>query len=168
MSGNGFSRARRNLLKLAGAAPALGLAGQANAQGPLPVALLTPPADRVAMSVPAKWAAGELEKALSAKGAKVGRAGAPGALSVALKTDPSIAAEGFRLTPVADGIIVSAADARGFVYALLELAERVKFGADPGAALTVARAETQTPKTTTRSIGRIFSDEGHDLPWFRD
>ena len=70
MTAKGFSRTRRNLLKAAGAAPALGLAGRADGQAPLQVAILTPPGDAMAMSVPAQWAAGELQKALAAKGAR--------------------------------------------------------------------------------------------------
>ena len=162
----GFDRARRNLLKAAGAAPMLGLAGRAGAQTPLQVAIITAPGDRPALSPPAQWAAGELEKALITKGAKVGRTA--GGLSIALKTDPALPAEGFRLAPAAGGIAVSAADPRGFVYALLELAERVTFGTDPRAALTVARVENAAPATRTRSIARIFSDEGHDKPWLWD
>src|SRR6185312_2277862 len=56
----------------------------------------------------------------------------------------------------------------GFVYALLELAERVTFGADPRNALGIARVENAAPATRTRSVARIFSDGGHDLPWFHD
>ena len=172
----GFSKGRRNLLKAAGAAPMLGLAGGAQAQGPLQVVIITPPADRAAMSVPAQWAAGELEKALVAKGATVRRAAVPGNTEphglIALKTDPAIAAEGFRFASGgfdgSVGIAVSAADPRGFVYALLELAERVKFGADTRAALAIARVENAAPATRTRSIARLFSDGGHDLPWFHD
>jgi hypothetical protein len=166
----GFNRRRRDLLKAAGAAPMLGLAGSARAQAPLQVAILTPPGDRAAMSVPAQWAAGALEKALSAKGAKVSRTPITGnaGLVIALKTDPALPAEGFRLAPGGGGITVSAADPRGFVYALLELGERVSFGADPRTALTLARAENETPQTRTRSITRLFSDEGHDKPWLYD
>ena len=162
----GFNRGRRNLLKAAGAAPVLGFAGGARAQTPLQVAILTPPTDQAAMSVPAQWAAGELEKALTAKGAKVGRT--PGGLAITLKTDATLPAEGFRLASAGGGIAVSAADPRGSVYALLELAERVKFGADPRAALAIARVENAAPATRTRSIARLFSDGGHDLPWFHD
>jgi hypothetical protein len=161
----GFGKTRRDLLKAAGAAPALGLAGGAQAQGSLSVAILTTPGDRVALSAPAQWAAAELEKALKAKGASVSHATAP--LAITLKSDPALVAEAFRLAPAGSGITVSASDQRGFVYALLELAERVKFG-DPRAALTITRVENATPATRIRSVGRIFSDAPHDLPWFHD
>ena len=166
--GHGFSRTRRNLLKAAGAAPALGLAAAAKAQGPFAVALLTAPGDAVAMSVPAQWATGELEKALVAKAAKVSRAAAPGALGIRLKTDRALPAEGFRLAAASGGITVSAADARGLVYGLLELAERVKFGTDARSALILTTTENAHPATRVRSIARIFSDAPHDLPWFHD
>ena len=105
MTDRNFSRTRRTLLQLAGAAPALGLATGAGAQAPLQVTLLTPPGDGVALSVPAQWGLGELEKALTAKGAKVSRAAMPGALVVTLKTDPALPAEGFRLAPAGGGIV---------------------------------------------------------------
>jgi len=165
--GKGFSNTRRDLLKAAGAASGLGLAS-AKAQTPPAVTILTAPSDRVAMSAPAQWAAGELEKALAAKAVKVSRAGAPGpgGLTVSLKTDPSVAAEGFRLSPQGNGASVRASDPRGFVYALLELAERVKFGNDIRAAFS--GVENAAPATRTRSIARLFSDAPHDLPWFHD
>jgi len=168
MTNRNFSRTRRTLLQLAGAAPALGLATGSGAQAPLQVTLLTPPGDGVALSVPAQWGLGELEKALTAKGAKVSRAAMSGALVVTLKTDPALPAEGFRLAPAGGGIMVSAADARGFVYGLLELAERVRFGTDARAALTIITVENAAPATRIRSIGRLFSDAPHDLPWFHD
>jgi hypothetical protein len=104
--------------------------------------LLVPPGDALAMSVPVIWAAAELEKALLAKGAafkRVSVANAPGdpRLIVALFSAPTMTAESFRLAPSTlagrPAIGISAPDNRGFVYALLELAERVKFGADPAA-----------------------------------
>lgn len=159
---------RRDLLRTAGAAPALGLLGPARAQTPLTVSILVPPGDAVALSAPAAWASGELEKALTGAGAHVARTAAPGARVIALKTDPALPAESFRLAPAADGIAVSAGDARGFVYALLELAERVRFGRDAGTALTIARMEEAHPATRVRAVSRIFSDGGHDLPWFHD
>ncbi len=162
----GFSRARRNLLKLAGAAPALGLAAGAKAQGPLVVSILAGPDGRMPLPLPAQWAAGELEKALTAKGVRLGAV--PGALPIVLVPESTLPAEAFRLSPAGGGIRLGAADPRGFVYGLLELAERVTFGADPRAALRLARTETAAPATRTRSIARIFSDGGHDLPWFHD
>ncbi|MBV9548064.1 MAG: hypothetical protein JO256_00140 [Alphaproteobacteria bacterium] len=161
------NQGRRNLLKMAGAAPVLGLPC-ATAQGSLQVAILTQSGDAVAMSVPAQWAAGELEKALTARNVNVSRAAAANAVTISLKTDSALPAEGFRLAPAGGGIAVSAADPRGFVYALLELAERAKFGSDPRAALTIARAETAAPATRIRSITRVFSDEPHDKPWLWD
>ena len=172
MAAKSFGTTRRTLLQAAGAAPALGLGAGAQAQGPLAVAIVTPPADAMAMSAPAQWATGELDKALAARGAKVSRTATPGALVITLKTDAALPAEGFRLAPnsfgAGGGIAVSAADARGFVYALLELAERVKFGGDARAALTVTTVENAAPATRVRSIGRLFSDAPHDLPWFHD
>ena len=67
MTGKGFSSTRRNLLKAAGAASALGLAGAAQAQGRMQVGLILTFGDRVAASPPAVWALEQLEKALGAR-----------------------------------------------------------------------------------------------------
>ena len=169
-----FSPKRRSLLKLMGSSPALGFS-RAHAKGELQVALLVPAGDQIATSTPVTWAAGELEKALKGKGVSFRKISIPGAtqrgeLVIALIAEPAIAAEGFGLEPSAGqpGLKVSAADTRGFVYALLELAERVKFGTDPAAALSVAGLDEERPATRIRCISRLFCDAPHDKPWFHD
>ena len=171
-----FSPKRRSLLKLAGASPALGITG-VQAAGSLRVALLISPNNMVAASPPVFWAGGELEKALVAKGAGFRRVTAIDAAErtetiVSLSAAPELVSESFRLVPSHlaghSAIAISASDVRGFVYALLELAERVKFGHDPAAALALAGPEEEKPATRVRSIARLFCDAPHDLPWFHD
>jgi hypothetical protein len=59
-------------------------------------------------------------------------------------------------------------DARGLMYALLELADRVEHAADPLAALKVEQAGVEQPFNEIRSIGRLFSSDIEDKPWFND
>jgi hypothetical protein len=170
-----FSTDRRNLLKLAGASPAFAIKGARGKEAQL-IAVFVRPEEALTHSAPVTWALGELEKALTAKGAGVGRMSDPApahqGVTISLVVAPGMAADSFRLAPAKGkgqpGLTISAADTRGFVYALLELAERVKFGKDLHAALTVADTEEEKPATRTRCISRLFSDAPHDKPWFHD
>ena len=66
------------------------------------------------------------------------------------------------------GVTASGSDVRGYVYALLELAERVQFGDDPRTALSRCRAGLEKPANEIRSVGRYFCSELEDKPWFYD
>jgi hypothetical protein len=61
-----------------------------------------------------------------------------------------------------DAIEVTAGDARGFVYGLLEMADRFRFGSELGA--NVAEA----PANRVRSISRAFVSDVEDKGWFYD
>src|SRR5207248_525073 len=61
-------------------------------------------------------------------------------------------------------LLVSAGDARGFVYALLELAERVRFGGI--VALHLKDGVAEAPANRVRSVARAFCSEVEDKPWF--
>ena len=63
---------RRGFIKQAGQAAAFGLLGEGFSGASGRVALIVDPADPVASSPQAKWAAGELRQALTAKGAPLG------------------------------------------------------------------------------------------------
>ena len=64
--------------------------------------------------------------------------------------------------------IVSASDVRGYVYGLLELAERVQFGANPAQALRLAKPIEEKPANEVRCVGRYFCSELEDKPWLYD
>ncbi|UWZ81673.1 hypothetical protein [Occallatibacter riparius] len=66
------------------------------------------------------------------------------------------------------GILVSAIDTRGFVYALLELAERVQYGDDPLKSLQLAAALQDQPANEVRGVSRYFCSELEDKPWYYD
>ncbi len=142
----------------------------------LRVAIVIDPADPVASSVPAKWAAGELQRALEAKGATVRRStklseAAAGELCiVAAGRDSAPDVAGAMALTRGPGQVLHAAghDAAGQVYALLELADRVACGSDPAAALALTAPVVERPANKIRSITRLFTSDVEDKPWFND
>ncbi|MDF2958658.1 MAG: hypothetical protein K0S39_393 [Paenibacillus sp.] len=65
-------------------------------------------------------------------------------------------------------LTVIGADARGLVYAVLELADRVRYSEDPIAALKEIKSYSEQPANQIRSISRSFCSEIEDKPWFYD
>ena len=120
--------------RLLGASASAGLAGAAAR----PVTIVLDPADPVAAAAASRWAAGELAGALGARGLqarmvdRVGQAGAGDLCVVASGNRERRAApvpEALALGPAKIGgrdvLLAAGHDARGLVYALLELADRV-------------------------------------------
>ncbi len=64
--------------------------------------------------------------------------------------------------------IVCGADARGLVYALLELADRVRLRSQSDAALKIDKPIVERPANPVRSVMRQFTCEPFDKPWFND
>src|SRR5262249_33496932 len=146
---------RRRFLKQAGltTAGALLAPRATSPAGPGGMALLVDPTDSVAVSPPARGGAGELRRAGRGRGrggppaARLGDvehgrsclvAGGPKAAATA-SVALAEAAEAFSLAPgTLEGrgvVIARGRDARGLVYALLELADVVRLSDDPLAAL---------------------------------
>src|SRR5664279_2124785 len=145
--------ARRDFLKLAGgAAAACGLSRNAFATGEGRVCVILDPENLVASREPVKKAAERLRLELEKKGvscAVVDTAEASVGASICVvaavpesqlargfsRGTPLAAPESLRLSPgkvgSVTGVLVSAGDARGYVYGLLELAERVRFSSQP-------------------------------------
>jgi len=65
-------------------------------------------------------------------------------------------------------LLASGSDGRGLVYALLELADRVKFAADPATMLQDIKPVSERPANAVRSVGRAFASNVEDIPWFND
>lgn len=65
-------------------------------------------------------------------------------------------------------LYVYGADVRGLVYALTELADRVRFTSPASDALVFAVPMVETPTAKVRSISKCFQSEIEDLPWFHD
>ena len=59
-------------------------------------------------------------------------------------------------------------DGSGIMYALLELADRVKYAGDPMNVLRSVKPICEKPANLIRSIKRVFSSEIEDKPWFYD
>ncbi len=142
------------------------------------IALIADPADKLMTAQPVQWAIGELRQAVEAKGGTCVTAASPSAagefsLGVLIASEtPALPTEGFRLTPetiaAKPGLRASASDPRGCVYALTELADRVRYGSDPLAALTLASPLLVQPANAVRSIARAFVSEVEDKPWYHD
>jgi hypothetical protein len=170
---------RRQFLKttaLGAAAPA-GMTGA----GPRPVAIVLDPADPVAEAAPSRWAAGELIAALKDRGSqarivdRVSDAGASDLCIVASGNRQGLAPsvpEALALGPSQAGgrdvLLATGQDPRGLVYALLDLADRVRNSSDPAAALAIRTTLAERPANAIRSVTRLFTSDIEDKPWYND
>ena len=151
---------RRNFLKHAAAAGCLsGRLAAASGR----IAIITGAPNGITTAEPVRWAAGELRRAVEEKGASCGIGSSPGEAgdfqaAVIVSVTTGSPAESFRLTPEKiDGksaVRASASDHRGLVYAITELADRVRHGTNPVAALTLAAPLEEQPANRVRSINR--------------
>ena len=156
------------------------------------ISLIADPADSVARSQPAVFAIEQLLSAITRRNIPVRRfesaeqAPSSDLHIVAAGAGSSVAAETLRKagisipnSPECLGLLPSVSDrrnfllacgrdARGLMYALLELADRVDHAADPLRALQVEHAVVEQPFNEVRSIGRLFSSDIEDKPWFND
>lgn len=184
---------RRRFLEAVGVATGFGMVGAgaswAAAQG---VAIVVDSADAVAAEAPPQWAARELETALRARGVAVHRCerlsqapagdlciiaagvSAPGSRQLLQTANAGVAAipEALGLVPgKASGrqvLLACGYDARGLVYALLDLADRVQHGIDPVAALNIPKPIIERPANAVRSLARLFVSDVEDKPWYND
>ncbi len=179
---------RREFLKLAGATTVYCLAPAAMAASPHRVSILLDPTDVFLSTAPVRWAAGRLHAALTAKSISCAIVASPaqaigssfcvaagGSPELAKGFPPAVGArrpDSFRLAAgsiaQSRAILVSASEARGHVYGLLDLAERVEFNSDPLAALYAADAVDQQPANEIRCVSRYFCSEIEDKPWYYD
>jgi len=178
---------RRQFLTTAGSAATLAATGRGATRG---VSIVTDPGDAVANSAPGRWAAKHLEEALTAKGVTVRRcermsqvASGDVCIVAAGQTTP-LAREilgGARVEAVAEALVIAPGkasgkpvvlaaghDARGLVYALLDLADRVEHSSDPLAALAIRKAVAEQPANRVRAISRLFTSDVEDKPWYND
>ena len=181
---------RRQFLRTAGTVAALGASrGEAAARG---VTIVLAAGDPVAGAAPVKWACDELRQSLAARNAAVqvresidqapagdlcvvvggARAGAIREVLAAAKATLPEGPEALALASGKSGgravLTASGSDARGAVYAVLELADRVRHASDPIAALEVRRPVVERPANTIRSITRCFESDVEDKSWFYD
>lgn len=180
---------RRDFLKVAGAATVCGLSQSTFAASNARACLIIDPENAAGSSTPAKRAMAQLQRELEAKGISCTTAptanAVPGSSFCVVVAGPEsplskgfpphaalTVSESLRLSPGKVGpipaVLVSAADVRGFVYGLLELAERVQFSPDPMAALHFTQVVEEKPANEVRSVGRYFCSETEDKPWYYD
>ena len=189
-SRSGWRVERRDFLKLAGVAAAAGWSRAAAAATAGSFFVVLDGADPVVSSGPVRRAAERLCSAVSAKRAAANivtdMKDAAGATFLVVAAGPGselakhfshanedlTGPESLRLTPGqvehAPAVLVSGSDARGFIYGLLELAERVEFGADLKSALHLDHPVEARPANEWRSVGRYFCCELEDKPWYYD
>jgi hypothetical protein len=157
------------------------------------VAIVLDSSNELTKQAPVKWAAEELRNALSTRGVSIqtfeNLDQAPRTQETILVTDRSSQAaqqlfsenkislpenpESLALVrgEIASGrslLVAVGSDTRGLVYALLELADRVNFAADPIAALKAVKPTVEWPANSIRSVGRSFASDVEDKPWFND
>jgi len=81
-------------------------------------------------------------------------------------------AEALAITPLTlrgrPTIIAAGSDARGLMYALLELSDRVEHAEDPTAALSLAKPIVERPANEYRGVCRPFVSDVEDKPWLHD
>jgi len=174
---------------------ALSLAGlprRAEAADVSGVSIVVETSDAIASAPPPQWAVSQLQQALQGAGVAVQLAnavsqatagnvvlvvaGATTALAGQILAGAGVAvpaaAESLVLVhgSVAGRAVLLAAgrDARGLVYAVLELTDRVLLSTSVAGALTVNPAVVEQPSVRIRSISRLFQSELEDKPWFND
>jgi len=189
MNTDSFSNiARRDFLKLASVAAASGISRHAFAAGGEHVLLIVDPANKAASSGPVKRAAEQLRQAITDKGATCSivqkeDVNANAFCVVITASDsplakgfpysaPLTAAESLHLSPGKIGsspaTLVAATDTLGFVYGLLELVERIRYGTNPIASLHLAAPINEKPANDIRCVSRYFCGELEDKPWYDD
>lgn len=157
---------RRDFVRKSTGFSVLGLAGKTLPAASRPVSIRV---DKEVTGTPVTWAVGHLEETLKAKGALTDAKGTGNAFVVSVSTARHpLTVEAFRMAPGASGLSIAASDDRGFVYALLELADRVRYGADPVAALSLPAAIEERPANRIRSIARAFVSDVEDKAWYYD
>ncbi len=184
---------RRRFLEEVGIATGFGMFGAGSAgAGAQGVAIMLDPDDGVVAAAPVQWAAKELETSFQDHGIAVRRceslsqapagglcivaagAGLPLSRQLLRNSGAAVATvpEALGLVPgrVSDRQVLLACgyDARGLMYALLDLADRVRYGTDPLAALNLAAPVAERPANAIRSLARLFVSDVEDKPWFND
>jgi len=165
---------------------------QARALASAAVAILVDPADPVANVGPARWALEQLREALVQRQIAVQTADRMADIppashcllaagdehplareilaraSVDLPSVPESLAMASGRTGGRSVLLACGHDPRGLTYALLELADRVRYADKPSEALRLSRPVSERPASPIRSIMRVFASEVEDKSWFYD
>lgn len=148
---------------------------------PRPVLAVTLPSGHAAGSdATLDWAVSELDAALCACGAALDPGGTGRRIALSLGAEAGVQAAAARVgvdlpgVPEAlalfagpDGTLhLHGADMRGLVYAVTELADRLRCGGLP--VLDGLAPHIERPANRVRSISKCFQSREEDLGWFRD
>jgi len=186
---------RRGFLQLSALSiGGLGLQGSPSAQATAGanVALVVSPDDRLAAAPQVQWAIQELWQTLTQRGVTVRKveslekapaadlriivAGAEAKIAAAVLRKSGVAVlhrpESLALVPSASEgkavLLACGHDARGLMYGVLELADRVQHADTPLLALNRSKPTIEQPLNAVRAIGRPFVSDVEDKPWFDD
>lgn len=148
------------------------------------VAVIIDNNDAVAISPPVQWAINELTTTLTNRGITVKQYSnineafandlyliVSGANKQTLAAIPAVP-EALGILPgkslAKQTTIVAGHDARGLVYALLELNDRAIYSSDPVAALKVSKPLIEQPANKVRGLNRLFVSDIEDKSWYND
>lgn len=113
-------------------------------------------------AAPVRWATALLSDTAAARGFD------PARVEVRLELADAMHPEGYRIRPIAEGRLeIAAGGPVGAAYAISDLADRMRFAADPVDAFSVTEAEAE-PSVPVRGITRSFSSDTLDRAWLLD
>jgi hypothetical protein len=156
------------------------------------ISIVLDKSDPVIQQTPVQWAVQQLQDTLAARGVTAqlrdqlervppsqeciflaGHASRPaqqvlGAVAISLPNEPECLALARGKAGNRTALVAAGSDARGLTYAVLELADRVRFADDPLAGLKAVKPVSEKPANSIRSVMRAFASDVQDKPWFND
>ena len=172
------SKQRRTFLKLAGAAVTMTAAPPIFALRGGRVAVIVDDSDPLIDSAPVAYAAEMLRSALRERGLLADAT--DGSFRVVIASPSSsrneefgrlpaiFAPETVGLFPGKNAVLVTGNDARGVMFGVLEMTDRVRLESEPVAALHLREAVIETSPNRVRSVARAFCSEVEDKIWYYD
>ncbi len=156
------------------------------------VAVVCDPDDKIVATPPVQWALDQLNSTFTARGIAVRRynriadvgstefcivvAGARAAwlkeilrqAKISLPDRPETLALASAGIGDKTALFAVGTDARGLMYAVLEVVDQIAHSDPPLAVLEAQKPIIEQPANEIRSIARLFTSDVEDLPWFRD
>jgi len=177
-----FRTTRRTFLKLTTAAASVSAADLSHAMSGRSTAVIVDPDSPLIKGESVQWALEELRRALADKGAT--SSANESTFGIVVSPATGRLAKSFHSLPVitkpettalfpgshnnTPAVLVTGVDARGIVYGLLELTERIRFSDDAIIALHLSAPEVEVTPNKVRSVARAFVSEIEDKSWFYD
>ena len=188
---SGLNR-REFLRRSALAAGSYGLASKIVNGQQSDVAIVVDPEDAVANAAAVQWAVSELEKSFAESGItarRVTKVESSGSGDICILASGAGQQDARKLLQTANislpnnsealallrgkladrsVLLACAPAARGLVYALLEIADRVRHSNSPLQGLQFREAVVEQPANAIRAINRSFESDVEDKPWYND